>query len=185
MSRWPTPPIAEKVQPGARNLIFIPWMKGERAPVKDDFARGAFIGLALTHRRENLVRAIMEGVALNMSWILEQIQGHNLGFEVESLRAIGGGFKSKVWTQIFADVMDKRIEALTWPDYAGAIGAALFGAVGAGVYKHFDELDGLIPEAFVAMPRSENRDLYDRLLANYKRAYPQDIAKIYHEWGPV
>jgi xylulokinase len=178
--------MAEQVQPGAGNLIFIPWMKGERAPVKDDFARGAFIGLALTHRRENLVRAIMEGVALNMAWVLEQIQvGHNLGFEVQSLRAIGGGFKSRIWTQIFADVMGRRIERVKWPDYAGAIGAALFSSLGTGVYKGLDELDGLLPSTFEATPRNQYRDMYDRLLANYKRTYTREIEKIYHEWGPV
>jgi xylulokinase len=177
--------MAERTQPGAGNLIFVPWMKGERAPVKDDFARGALIGLTLTHRREHLIRALMEGVSLNMTWVLEQIQeGHNLGFQVESLRAIGGGFKSRVWTQIFADVMGRRIEAVKWPDYAGAIGAALFSAVGTGAYRGFDELDGLLPSTFEATPRKEYRGTYDRLLTNFKRTYPRDLAEIYHEWGP-
>ena len=178
--------MAERVEPGAGNLMFIPWMKGERAPVKDDFARGAFLGLALTHRRENLVRAIMEGVALNMAWIVQQIEkGYNLGFEVKSLRAIGGGFKSSIWTQIFADVMNRRIERVKWPDYAGAIGAALFSSVGTGVYKDFDELDGLLPSTLEASPRNRYRKRYDQLLANFQRAYAREIERIYHEWGPV
>lgn len=178
--------MAKEVQPGAGNLIFIPWMKGERAPIKDDFARGAFLGLALTHRKANLVRAIMEGVAVNMSWVMEQIQrDRRLGFEVQSLRAIGGAFKSRIWAQIFADVMGRKIEVVKWPDYAGAIGAALFSAVGTGAYKNFDELDGLLPSAFEAMPRKEYRAVYDRLLENYKISYPREIAHIYRSWGPV
>ena len=178
--------IAEKAPAGAGNLLFIPWMKGERAPVRDDFARGAFIGLALTHRREHLIRAIMEGVALNMTWVLQQIQeGRSLGFGIDSLRAVGGGFRSRVWTQIFADVMNKRIQALKWSDYAGAIGAALFAAVGTGTYRGFDDLDGLVPVAFEATPSNARRDIYDRLLTNFKQTYPKNIAQIYHSWGPV
>jgi sugar (pentulose or hexulose) kinase len=81
--------------------------------------------------------------------------------------------------------MGRRIERVKWPDYAGAIGAALFSSLGTGVYKDFDELDGLLPLTFEATPRNQYHDMYDRLLANYKRTYTREIERIYHEWGPV
>ena len=175
--------MAEKVEPGSSDLLFVPWMKGERAPVKDDFARGAFMGLTLAHRREHLVRAVMEGVACNVRWILDQIEAFDLGFRVESLRGIGGGFKSKIWTQIFADVMGMRMQAVKWPRHAGAIGAALFAATGLGVYKNLDDLDGLLPIAFEGAPVQERRHAYERLATNFKNTYPSEISEIYHEWG--
>jgi len=175
--------MAEKVEPGSLDLLFVPWMKGERAPVKDDFARGAFMGLTLAHRREHLVRAVMEGVACNVRWILDQIEAFDLGFKVESVRGIGGGFKSRIWTQIFADVMGIRTQAIKWPQHAGAIGAALLAATGLGAYKSLDDLDGLLPVVYEGTPTPEYRDAYVQMVTNFKHTYPREISKIYHQWG--
>jgi len=176
--------MAEKVEPGSGKLIFTPWMKGERAPVMDDCARGAFIGLTTNHRREHLLRAVLEGNAYNMAWIMEQIEGHNLGFKIESLRTIGGGTRSKIWMQIFADVMGKNIQVVKWPLYSGAIGIALVVAVGLGVYRRFRDLDSRLPIIFEAKPREEQCKLYQPLYTNFKESYA-GLVGIFRGWGPV
>lgn len=175
--------MAEKVTPGTTKLLFVPWMKGEKAPIMDDYARGAFIGLALNHRREHLVRALMEGVAFNMRWILQQMESHLHTRRL--LRAVGGGFKSKPWTQIFADITGRTIEAVKAPQYAGAVGAGLVSAVGIGVYDCFDDLDGLLPVSMRAEPRSEYREVYEHMFANYQKTYPKEIREIYRDMGTI
>ncbi|MEM2961238.1 MAG: FGGY-family carbohydrate kinase, partial [Candidatus Bathyarchaeia archaeon] len=164
------------------NLIFLPWMKGERAPITDDYARGSFIGLTLTHRREHLIRAIMEGVAYNLQWIMDQIE-HESRVRVSSLRAIGGGFQSKIWAQIISDIMRKKIEVVKWPQQAGAIGAALIAALGVGVFKKFDDLDRLSPVIFTATPKKEHRRTYTRMSSDYRRIYTEEMAAMYRRWG--
>jgi xylulokinase len=157
-------------------------MKGEKAPILDDSARGAFMGLTLNHSREHLVRSVMEGVAFNIRWVRDKMKSQNLDFDGQSLRAIGGGFNSRIWTQILADIMCKEIRVVKWPQYAGAIGAALIATLGTGVYANIDDLHELLPVSYKARPRKRYSGTYDRLLRNFKETYPSEIARIYHEW---
>ena len=177
--------LAAKAEPGSGNLIFLPWMKGERAPIQDDSARGAFMGITLNHGREHLVRSVMEGVAFNIQWVRDRMKSQHLDFERQFLRAIGGGFNSRIWTQILADIMNKEIHVVRWPQYAGAIGAALIATLGTGVYGDLDDLDGLLPVWYKTRPRKRFLITYDRLLKNFKEAYPTEIARIYHEWDSI
>ena len=170
--------MAEKVEAGSKNLIFTPWMWGERAPIRDDYARGAFIGLSFTHTKAHLIRAIMEGVAYNIRWILELIE-QLTGLKINSLRSIGGGMKSKVWAQIFADITGKNIQVVKWPQHAGAIGAALTAAVGLNVYKKVEDLDALLPVMFEVKPREKYYKVYNPIYNNFKEAYSK-LSGIYH-----
>ena len=175
--------LAAQATPGSGNLIFVPWMKGEKAPILDDSARGAFLGLTLNHSREHLVRSVMEGVAFNIRWVRDKMKSQNLDFDGQSLRAIGGGFNSRIWTQILADIMCKEIRVVKWPQYAGAIGAALIATLGTGVYTNIDDLHELLPVSYKARPRKRYSGTYDRMLRNFKETYPSEIARIYHEWS--
>ncbi|MCC6524572.1 MAG: FGGY-family carbohydrate kinase [Polyangiaceae bacterium] len=122
--------LAARAEPGARGLLFLPWMYGERAPVPDHRVRGAFVNLSLEHERRHLMRAVYEGVALNLRWILEACAG--AGEACPTLRAIGGGAQSDLWLQILADVTERPIERVAEPHHAGAIGCALVAAVATG-----------------------------------------------------
>ena len=161
---------AEKVEPGAGKLLFMPWLFGERSPVPDTTVRGCFANLSLEHGRDEMLRAIYEGVAYNLRWLIDA--AGTRGWRCDPLRAIGGGAKSDLWMQIMADITGRRVEAVEDPQEAGAVGTALAVAVALGVYGGYKEIKKIVRVRRVFEPRSENRGLYDALYENYRGLYP-------------
>ena len=125
--------LAAQAPPGCDGLVFCPWMFGERSPVPDSTLRGAFVNLSLEHGREHLARAVLEGVAYNLRWIIEEIDA--TGLRRPGLRAIGGGARSSLWLQIIADVCGESVSRVAEPRFAGASGAALSAAVATGYLR--------------------------------------------------
>ncbi len=156
----------ETVPPGANRVIFAPWMYGERAPVTDTTLRGAFVNLALDNTREDMLRAVFEGVAMNFRWMFEVAAGR--GLPCRKVRAIGGGAKSDTWMQIFADVTGRTVEAVEKPRDAGALGAALAVPVALGVYDGI----GAIKDV-VRVRRSFEPDRGGRALRRAVRVVPR------------
>jgi xylulokinase len=161
--------MADSVEPGSDRLLFAPWLSGERAPVLDHYARGAWIGLALSHTRAHLARAVMEGVAYHMRWICESIE--SLGLPIGAINAIGGGSTSPVWSQIMSDVLGRPLHIVEHPLEAGAMGAALTVAVGMGVYPDMDAVDGLIRIHHTVEPRPALARRYGRMYEEYREVY--------------
>jgi xylulokinase len=161
--------MAEVTQPGADKLIFLPWLSGERAPVLDHYARGAFIGLNMSHSKGHLVRAVMEGVAYHLRWISEAME--KVGFEISSFNAIGGGCNSSLWVQIISDVTGRSVRVVKNHLEAGAAGAALAVAVGMGIYKSVDDVDQLVEISRVVEPRGEHCLRYEALYKEYRQLY--------------
>ncbi len=168
--------VAASAEPGSHGLLFTPWMYGERSPIPDTTVRGGFLNLSLDHRGRDLVRAVFEGVALHARWMLEGVRG--CGFNDTSLRAIGGGAKSDLWMQIFADVMKIDIEAVAEPQHSGARGAALIAAVGLGAYGDYPSLREVVKIRKTFKPRSEYAGLYDAAFENFTEAY-RSLKKLY------
>ncbi len=134
--------VVDKVETGAKRLLFTPWMFGERAPITDTTLRAAFVNLSLEHTREHLLRAIYEGVAYNFRWLVDAVG--KAGFGCRTLRAIGGGARSDVWMQIMADVTQREVEAVQTPQEAGAMGCAMAVAVALKEYTSYRELKKVI-----------------------------------------
>ncbi len=160
----------EQVPAGSDYLIFMPWLYGERAPVADAFVRGGFVNLVPEHTREHMIKAVYEGVAYNLRWIIEVIETQ-FKFPLPSLRVIGGGALGHPWMQVLADVTGKRIEPVRNPQEAGAVGAAMTAAVGLGIYKDFESLKNVVTCDYTFEPRAANREVYDFLYARYKELY--------------
>ena len=133
--------IAARVPPGAKGLMYLPWLFGERTPVDDPSLRAAFLNLSLEHSREDIIRAVMEGVALNTRWMLEPF-ARLLGRAPGPIATVGGGAQSDVWCQIVADVTGQPIRQLANPIQTNAIGAAFIAGVGTGALQ-FADLPGL------------------------------------------
>ncbi len=163
--------------PGAGSLIFTPWMYGERCPIADESVRAGFINLGANHTRAQMARAIYEGVAYNVRWIVESIAGL-YGFRADLLRVVGGGAKGLPWLQIVADVTGRTLETAPNPQTASAIGAALIAAVGLGLYPSVESLKSLVPPGRVVMPNPEPRATYDELYAAYRQVY-RSLRKLY------
>jgi xylulokinase len=165
--------------PGAGGLIFTPWMFGERCPIPDESLRGAFINLSINRTRQQMARAIYEGVAYNLRWILDSIN-ELYGIKCETLRVLGGGARGIPWLQIIADVTGCRLEILPDPRERLAVGAALVAAIGLDIYPSFETLKPLVPVDKVIEPDTSHQDTYDNLYSAYKRVYPS-LKNLYHD----
>jgi xylulokinase len=168
--------LAASAPPGSNKLFFTPWLSGERAPVLDHYARGGFLGLSLGHTRADLARAVMEGVAYHVRWIIEAMQV--TGFPIAEMQAIGGGSASPVWTQIIADVTGRSLRVVEYPLEAGAMGAALTVAVGLGVYPSVEAIDDVIGVRRVVAPITVNQAAYESFYSAYREFYSA-LAPIY------
>lgn len=159
--------------PGANGIVFLPYMLGERSPIWDSYARGVFFGVSLNSTRDDFIRAVLEGAAYGLRQLCELAEKVT-GKKIQEFRAIGGGAKSEVWSQVKADVTGKDIIALDVNDMA-PVGAALLAGVGIGcfkdVYEASDCIEKTIYKKFVS--RRDNDEVYDKRFATYKKLYPQ------------
>jgi xylulokinase len=173
----------EKLPPGSEFLICTPWLYGERAPIADTWVRSTFFNLSADHTREHLLRAVYEGVAYNLRWIIEIVE-KTFGFPLPTLRVIGGGARGKPWMQIIADVTGRRVETVANPQEAGAVGAALTAAVGLGLYSDFGQLRKVVRVEQDFEPQAANAEVYDFLYRAYQRLY-HSLRGLYREVNEV
>ena len=117
------------VEPGSDGIVFLPHILGQWAPLWNDDARGAFIGLHARHGRPHMTRAVLEGVAYSLKDALTELLDSGAVFDSFSL--IGGGAVSHLWGQIISDVIEKPIEVPQVLD--AALGACLVAAMGIGL----------------------------------------------------
>ena len=159
-----------RVEPGAEGLVFLPYLAGERSPLWDPSARGAFAGLTLRHTRAHLVRAILEAAAFALRHVATPMLA--AGIEVTAMRACGGPARDDGWNQIKADVTGFTVEVPRVRETA-AVGAAILAAVGVGV--HPDLPTGI--RAMTAIdrrfePDPERRRIYDHVFEAYLALHP-------------
>ena len=124
---------------GAKGLIFLPYLMGERSPRWNGKARGTLTGLTLEHNTGDILRSVMEGVAMNLSLILDAFQSRNAG--IDSLVLIGGGARNAVWRQILADVLGVTVRIPDYLEEATSMGAAITAGVGIGAFPDFHVID--------------------------------------------
>lgn len=161
--------MAADAAPGSGGLIFTPWLFGERVPLDDPTVRGGFHNLSLEHTRENIVRAVLEGVALNMKWALGYLE--KITSKADAINIIGGGAISNVWCQIFADALNRRINQVQDPKEAGAKGAAIIAMVALGYVKGFEEAAELVKINNIYEPNPENAKVYEKIFEEFKGIY--------------
>jgi xylulokinase len=151
--------LAATSEPGAGGVIFTPWLDGERAPVADRLARAGFHHLSLATTRADLVRAVLEGVALNFRWLLVSAEKF-VGRRLDPLRIIGGGASSDLWCQIIADVVDRTIDQPDGALYCGLRGAGLLAGVALGEVER-SVVRTLVPVRRTYCPDPTRRAVYD------------------------
>jgi len=123
---------AEKSPIGANGLLAIPHLVGAGAPYWNPYARGIIYGLSLGHKRRDIVRAILEGVAFEVKKNIEVFG--ELGIETKELRLTGGGSRSDFWNQIYSDVLGLTC-VRNLIEEATSLGAAILAATGAGLFS--------------------------------------------------
>ncbi|MCL2698443.1 MAG: xylulokinase [Oscillospiraceae bacterium] len=165
-----TDKAAEKVPIGANGLMYLPYLNGERTPHLDPNARGVFFGLSSMHKKKDMIRAIMEGVAYSMRDCAEVMRG--MGINVSDMMACGGGGSSALWRQMLADLYGCPVKT-TLNKEGPALGVALLAAVGTGIYKSVPEACSAVIKADrVQEPISENIHKYAKVYDLYTKLYP-------------
>ncbi len=161
---------AERWPAGTEGLTFLPYLQGERTPHADPSARAVFEGLSLRHDRGALVRSVLEGVAFGLRDSLELLKA--LGVAPAAGRASGGGARSELWLKIVASVLGIPIER-TAVEEGAAYGAALLGAVAAGVFADAAEAVAACVRVRDAVePDPEWQKVYDERYVRYRALYP-------------
>ncbi|MHA1292470.1 MAG: xylulokinase [Promethearchaeota archaeon] len=150
--------LVEQTPPGSKNLIFAPWMFGERSPINNSEVRGGFFNLSLEHSRGDLLRSVYEGITYNIKWSLDPIE-KKLG-KCEDVNIIGGAANSDIWCQILSDVLERKVKKAKNPNLGGTRGSAIIAMVGLGVLKKFSEAIPLIPIDKIFEPNNANIHVY-------------------------
>ncbi|MCI8526467.1 MAG: xylulokinase [Oscillospiraceae bacterium] len=157
--------------PGGENeVLFAPYLMGERTPHNDPSARGAFIGLSMNTTRAQMTQAILEGVTFAVRDSVEIARG--LGVDIQRTKICGGGAKSPIWKQMVADVLRMPVESIATEEGPG-LGAAMLAAVGCGEYQSVEEIaDAMVQVTSVAEPDAKAADRYDAAYARFQKIYP-------------
>jgi xylulokinase len=138
---------AGTVPPGADGLVFLPYLAGERSPIWDPHARGAFVGLTLAHGRAHLTRAILEAAALAIRHVAEPIL--EAGVRVDVMRVSGAPARSDTWNQLKADITGFPVEVPRVLETA-VVGCAILAATGVGAFAD-------VPAAIASMTAIDRR----------------------------
>ena len=164
--------VAANSPAGSNGVLYAPWIYGERAPIEDRTIRAAFHNLSLDTTRADMVRAMLEGIALNTRWLLQPFEKF-IGRKVEGIRVVGGGGQSELWRQILADVLDRPVLAVADPIQANVRGAAMIAAVGLGL-ADFETAAARIPVDSTHEPNPAHRGLYDERFARFTESYKRN-----------
>ena len=162
--------LAEPIPAGSEGLLVLDYFQGNRTPYKDPLARGTVIGLTLKHTLAHLYRAVVEGICFGTRQILDDMATH--GFTLERIYAGGGGAKSRLWTQVQADVLGRPLH-LPRDKETMALGAAIWAGLGAGVFRNYQEaICRMVHIERAVEPQPERREAYESLYRQYVDLYP-------------
>jgi xylulokinase len=169
--------LAAQAPLGSAGLLFLPYLASAGAPHWNPDARGSFLGIAQHHERAHFARAVMEGVALEMSDSLLRMDGY--GLKTACIRLGGGATRSSLWNQIQADVYGRPVQLLQEAE-STALGAALLGGVGAGFFAGIDEgVAAMVKVARTIEPDPRCQAHYTELRSVYGAAYESLAASVF------
>lgn len=161
--------LATQAVPGAKGLLYLPYLATAGTPRWNAQARAAFIGMSLSHGRPEMTRAVMEGVCLEIRDMTERWLAQGMPLDV--LRIGGGATKSPLWNQIQADVYGRPVQTLRESETT-ALGAAILAGVGCGVFASVQEgVGAMVKVATEIQPDPARHRLYTELYGAYAKAY--------------
>ena len=147
------------VAAGSNGVYFMPWLGGSLAPDAKDYMRGGFVNLGLHNTRLDLSRAVLEGVSMNIRWLLNAVEDFT-GSELHSITIGGGGARMNSLCQILADVLGRPVRKIKAPHAIASYGAALLTFQRLGLIAA-DEFQSCIQYEKDFLPESANTDLYN------------------------
>ncbi|MBI9011321.1 MAG: xylulokinase [Clostridiales bacterium] len=161
--------LLEEVDETISEVVFLPYLMGERTPYPDPNARGTFVGMDMTTDRHDMTKAVLEGVSFGLKDSLDLLV--DLNIPVDEIRVIGGGAKSMKWRQILADVFGHEIVGIN-TNQGGALGAAILAAVGDGAFDSVKEATTqIIKTVDTVVPNMDNHIKYLEKHKKYQKLY--------------
>jgi xylulokinase len=157
---------AAAVPAGSDGLVALPYFLGEKTPLFDPDARGALVGLTLSHGRGHLHRALLEAVAYGFRHHVDVLEAG--GHRIAEVRVMDGGARSPLWRRIVADVLGRPIGYAEDADVGSAHGVARVAGVAAGLWGWEDDERG---EVAIDEPEPENVARYREGYARYRDLY--------------
>ncbi len=155
--------------PISQNLLFLPYMIGERSPINDPNAKGTFYGLNLMHERKDITKAIIEGICFSLKDCL--CVANSGGVYPKFARIIGGGAKSNDWLQMLSDILDLEIRTINTSE-GGGLGAIILAMTACDKFENIEQAcDTLISETSMFTPNAENVKKYKDKFVKYKELY--------------
>ncbi|WP_162990176.1 xylulokinase [Mesobacillus foraminis] len=167
----------QKSPPGANSLFFLPYLNGERCPIQDSDAKGAFWGIGPRTTKADFARAVLEGICYSLKQITELLAGHG-----GTMTLIGGGAKSPVWCQLLADMTSRPVRVPEHTEYLPSLGMGATAFAYLGWVKDESEFVRLHIESAPAktyVPDEGNVRFYQKQYQTYVKLYPA-MEKIYH-----
>ncbi|MGH7119362.1 MAG: FGGY-family carbohydrate kinase [Acetobacteraceae bacterium] len=160
--------LAQALPPGAEGVRVLPYFLGEKTPIHDPGARGAFTGLTLSHGLGHLWRALLEAYAYAILHHIEVL--NDIGHATESFVACDGGASSRVWMQIVADVLQRPVQLLTGHP-GSSLGVAWAAAIGCGLEQDWAKVGKLVGQGDRLQPAADHAAAYRRGYAEFRRLY--------------
>ncbi|MBA2174884.1 gluconokinase [Halobacillus locisalis] len=154
--------IAEGVRPGSDGLIFHPYLAGERAPLWNPDVRGSFFGLTMTHKKEHMIRAALEGVIYNLYTVFLALT-ECMESPVTRIQATGGFARSEVWRQMMSDIFESDV-VVPESYESSCLGACILGLYATGKVDSFDVASDMIGSTYKHSPNEEATKEYRQLL---------------------
>lgn len=155
---------------GRNRVYFLPYLMGERSPINDTDARSCFVGMSLDTSRQDMVLAVLEGVAFAIRDSLEAAKA--MGVSIQSARVSGGGFKSPLWRKIFADVLNISLEVVASEQGPG-MGGAMLAMTADGIFSSVEEAaESLVHVSEVIEPDPVIAARYENKYAVWHSIYP-------------
>jgi xylulokinase len=161
--------VLAATEPGAQGVMFLPWLSGSLSPGGAGNIRGGFVHMSLATNRRDMVRAVVEGTAHNLGWLLPLVETFT-GQSIRDIAFAGGAARSSEWCTVLADVMNRPIAALEAPDRAIARATALLALERHGALTRGDVADA-VQIAHRYDPNPSHRDLYSRRQTQFEAAH--------------
>ena len=163
---------AAQAPPGSKGLLFLPYISGERTPIWNPYARGVFFGVTLGHNRNDFFRSVLEGASFAIRHVVELVEKDD-GIDIKELRIGGAAAVSKVWNQIIADVLGKKVVSMT-QSHTEVLGAAVLAGIGQGIYTDLSSaIEKIIVTGKEFDPNNGAHAAYNRLYPMYKKLYTE------------
>jgi xylulokinase len=157
---------AAAISPGSDGLIVLPHFSGMNSPDVNPEAKGVFWGISTAHRKAHFIRAILESVAFALRDNLDLLA--QSGIDCRETTSLGGGARSRLWLQIKADVLQRRIKTMLCEETT-SLGTAVLAATGTGSFANLEAaIAAMVHPAATISPNTDNREVYDAAFRKYR-----------------